>query len=166
MTALDFILMILFVLFIIFLLILKRTKVPSSVYRNKIKYSDHAEKPAQPFFSYKYGLVGKPDYILHTKDGLIPLEIKSTPKPNEPYFNQVMQVIAYCLLLEEKTGIAPKYAFLQHKGSRDNFCIKYTQERKEFLIKTLNEMRGHIDIDRCPDPNIKSRCKLHTTIKI
>ncbi|MEK6887086.1 MAG: CRISPR-associated protein Cas4 [Nanoarchaeota archaeon] len=164
MNAIDLILSILFALFIILLFILKRTRVPNTIYKNKIRYSDHAEKPIKAFFSHKYGLAGKPDYILHTKDGLIPLEIKSTPKPKEPYFSHVMQVIAYCFLMEEQNGIAPRYAFLQYSGSNKPFSIQYTQERKELLIKTINEMREYVNINECPDPNPKSRCKLHTMI--
>ena len=67
-TGVGIILLILFVL-------LKSTKVPTSVYKNKTIYSDHKEKPEKALFSSKYGLVGKPDFILHTKDGLLPLEM-------------------------------------------------------------------------------------------
>lgn len=111
------------------------------MYKSEAVYSDHRkEKPEKALVSNKHGLVGKPDYILHTKDGLLPLEIKQSKKPSQPYFSHVMQLISYCLLIEETRGSKPKYGFIQYKEGKA-FVIPYTEGRKSFLIKTMQQMR-------------------------
>jgi len=150
-TGAGIILLFLFVL-------LKSTKVPTPVYKSKAIYSDHKEKPIEALFSSKFGLVGKPDFILHTKDGLLPLEIKHSKRPNQPYFSHVMQLISYCLLIEEVKDTKPKYGFIQYKGGKP-FAIPYTKNMKSFLIKTMKEMRGYIDLGESPKPIKKYKCE-------
>ena len=72
MNYLDIIIVGAAILLLILFILLKSTKVPMQVYKNKSIYSDNKEKPIEALFSSKYGLVGKPDFILHTKDGLLP----------------------------------------------------------------------------------------------
>ncbi|MBI1935185.1 CRISPR-associated protein Cas4 [Candidatus Woesearchaeota archaeon] len=145
------------ILLILFLL-LRLTRVPTQVYKNKSVYFDHKEKPIEALFSSKYGLVGKPDFILHTKDGLLPLEIKHSRKPHQPYPSHVMQLISYCLLIEETKGTKPRYGFLQYRNGNP-FYIPYTEEKKIFLIKTMGKMRGYIDSGECPKQTGYSKCK-------
>ena len=52
--------------------------------------------------SERYGLTGRPDYILERGGEIIPVEVKSGRKPPGPLFSHVLQVAAYCLLLEEE----------------------------------------------------------------
>lgn len=158
MTTLDFMIIGAGIILLFLFILLKSTKVPTEVYKNKSIYSDHKEKPVEALFSSKYGLVGKPDFILHTKDGLLPLEIKHSNRPNQPYFSHVMQLISYCLLIEEVKGTKPKYGFIQYKGG-EPFSIPYTEGRKSFLMKTIQEMREHIDSGTCPRPVRKYKCK-------
>jgi CRISPR-associated exonuclease Cas4 len=50
-------------------------------------------------------LVGKPDYLIEQKDGMIvPVELKSGRAPEEPHDGHVLQLAAYCLLVEENSG--------------------------------------------------------------
>lgn len=104
MTTIDMMIIVAGIILLILFILLKSTKVPTQVYKSKSIYSDHKERPVEALFSSKYGLVGKPDFILHTKDGLLPLEIKHSNKPIQPYFSHVMQLISYCLLMEEIRG--------------------------------------------------------------
>ena len=69
-----------------------------------------------------------------------------------------MQLVSYCLLMEEEKGIKPKYGFIQYKGGQA-FSIHYTEGRKEFLIKTMQEMRSHIDSGVCPEPVRNYKCE-------
>ncbi len=160
MNYLDIIIVGAAILLLILFILLKSTKVPMQVYKNKSIYSDHKEKPIEALFSSKYGLVGKPDFILHTKDGLLPLEIKHSKKPYQPYFSQVMQLVSYCLLIEEVKGTKPKYGFIQYRNGNP-FYIPYTEKMKSFLIKTMEEMRGYINLGECPKPTryLCERCR-------
>jgi len=147
------------VILLILFVLLKSTKVPKQAYKSKAIYSDHhKEKPEKALFSSKYGIVGKPDFILHTKDGLLPLEIKHSNRPNQPYFSHVMQLVSYCLLIEEVKGTKPKYGFIQYKGGQP-FSIPYTEGRKSFLLKTMQEMRNYIDSGGCPESIRKYKCE-------
>lgn len=145
-----------FVLLLLFIL-LKLTGVPKEVYKEKTVYTDHATKPVKAFFSKKYGLTGKPDFILKTKDGLLPLEIKHSEKPKQPYFSHVMQLISYCLLMEE-SGNRPRYGFIRYKGGKA-FSIPYTENMKSSLLKTMQEMRDYLDSGEGPEPIRKYRCE-------
>lgn len=160
MITIDIMIIAAITILIALLILLKLTKVPTQIYKNKSIYIDHKEKPIEALFSSKYGLVGKPDYILHTKDGLLPLEIKHSKKPNHPYFSHVMQLISYCLLIEEIKGAKPKYGFIQYKNGKP-FSITYSKNMKKILIKTMGEMREYIDSGQCPPINRYSckKCK-------
>ena len=158
MNAIDLMIISSGTILLILFILLKSTKVPTPVYKSKTIYSDHKEKPEKALFSSKYGLVGKPDFILHTKDGLLPLEIKHSNRPNQPYFSHVMQLISYCLLIEEAKGAKPKYGFIQYKRGKP-FAVPYTEGRKSFLIKTIQEMRDYIDLGESPKPVRNSKCE-------
>ena len=139
------------ILLIILFLLLKSTKVPKQVYQSKVVYADHKEKPALAFYSSKYNLTGRPDYILHTKDGIIPLEIKNTLKPKQPYYSHIMQLMSYCLLIEEVRGVTPKYGFIQYRNEKP-FSVPYTIEMKDHLLAIISEMRRYLETDTCPRP--------------
>lgn len=158
MNTIDIIIMAVSIVLIVLFVLLKSTKVPLQVYKSKAVYSDHKEKPEKALFSSKYGLIGKPDFILHTKDGLLPLEIKYTNKPKQPYFSHVMQLVSYCLLIEEERGIKPKYGFIQYRGGQP-FSVPYTEKMKSFLIKTMQEMRERINSGESPEPIRRDRCE-------
>jgi len=158
MTTIDIMIIGAGIILLILFILLKSTKVTTPIYKTKTIYSDHKEKPVEALFSSKYGLVGKPDFILHTKDGLLPLEIKHSNRPNQPYFSHVMQLISYCLLIEGVKGTKPKYGFIQYKGGQP-FSIPYTEGRKSFLMRTIQEMRDNINSGECPRPVRKYKCK-------
>jgi len=157
MNTIDLIIVVAGIILIVLFVLLKSSKVPKQIYKSKTVYSDHKEKPEKPLFSSKYGLVGKPDFILHTKDGLLPLELKNSKRPKQPYFSHVMQLVSYCLLMEEENNMKPKYGFIQYKGGAP-FAVPYTEGRRAFIIKTMQEMRDCIDSGGCPEPVRKYRC--------
>ena len=65
-------------------------------------YED-ADGQGESLSSSQYPLVGKPDYIVQLPDGRpVPIELKlSVQNVTEPYPNHVVQVGAYCLILED-----------------------------------------------------------------
>jgi CRISPR-associated exonuclease Cas4 len=158
MNAIDIIIVVAGIVLIVLFFLLKSTKVPLQIYRSKAIYSDHKEKPEKALYSSKYELIGKPDFILHTKDGLLPLEIKHTNRPEQPYFSHVIQLISYCLLIEEEKGVKPRYGFIQYKRGQP-FAVPYTEKMKSFLIKTMEEMRNHIDLGECPKQVRRNKCE-------
>jgi CRISPR-associated exonuclease Cas4 len=90
-------------------------------------------------FSPHYRLVGRPDYLFQEKGGFIPVEVKSSLSPRSPYRSHVLQLVAYCLLVEEVTGFAPPYGVIAYKDRR--FSVNYTPTLKAELLRILEEMR-------------------------
>jgi hypothetical protein len=57
--------------------------------------------------SHLHGLTGKPDYILREGEELIPVEHKSRlMSAAGAYEGEILQLAAYCLLVEERFGKA------------------------------------------------------------
>ena len=144
-------------IFLIIRLLIYLSKVQPEIYKSKSVYADHSKVPEKAFFSKIYLLAGKPDLIAKNNDGTFPVEIKSGHKPNEPYKNHIMQLVSYCLLLENN-GNKPKYGLLQYQNGSP-FKIYYTVEIRKELVSTIMNMRksvlgkkliinGH-DKDRC-----------------
>lgn len=98
-------------------------------------------------------LVGKPDYLVEQRDGsIIPVELKSSPAPDVPWDGQVLQLAAYCLLVEANYGVRPPYGILQYKDRA--FAIDFTDDLEADLLDLLDEMRAtreEYDPDPCHD---------------
>jgi CRISPR-associated exonuclease Cas4 len=103
-------------------------------------------------------LVGKPDYLIEQKDGMIvPVELKSGRAPEEPHDGHVLQLAAYCLLVEENYGIRPDFGIIQYKDRA--FAVDYTEELEDDLLDLLEEMReGLLEEDLERDHNDWRKC--------
>jgi CRISPR-associated exonuclease Cas4 len=91
-------------------------------------------------FSDQYPLAGKPDYVVKLDDQrLVPVELKlSTQNVTTPYSNHVLQLAAYCLILEDYAERAPTHGILRY-ADRD-FTIDYTPTLRKKVIRLLEEM--------------------------
>ncbi len=90
--------------------------------------------------SETYGLRGLPDVVLRVEDELIPVEVKTGRVPKGPLFSHILQLGAYCLLIEERQGRPPPYGVLQY-GKHVRHEIDYNDELKYTLVNKLIEMR-------------------------
>ncbi|MDQ3704588.1 MAG: CRISPR-associated protein Cas4 [Chloroflexota bacterium] len=95
--------------------------------------------PGKPLYSARYGLAGTPDYIVQTRRGLVPVEVKLGRTEDEPHESHLLQVLAYCLLIEETEGKRPAYGLLRY--SNNTFQVDYNKETRAYLISVLDEMR-------------------------
>ena len=87
--------------------------------------------------SEKYGIRGKPDYILKIDDEYIPVEEK-TSDLQSPIFPHVIQITAYCMLIEDKYGVPPPYGILKYKNAE--FKIPYEKRWKEVVMQLRENM--------------------------
>jgi CRISPR-associated exonuclease Cas4 len=87
-----------------------------------------------------YGLRGLPDVVLRVDDDLIPVEVKTGRVPRGPLFSHILQLAAYCILIEEKQGRPPPYGVLQY-GKHVRHEIDFNDELKWTLVNKLIEMR-------------------------
>ena len=66
----------------------------------------------------QHGLVGKPDYLVQvTEKGqsfTIPIEVKSAKRPSTPQAGHLLQLGAYCLLVEAVYQRTPPYGILHY----------------------------------------------------
>ena len=59
-----------------------------------------------------------------------------------PLFSHILQVVAYCVLLEEEYGHAPPYGIIRYGDTA--FEIEYNEDQKSLLLQKLGEMRAAI----------------------
>jgi len=112
----------------------------------------------QPLFSSRYRLTGRPDYLVQSPDGVIPVEVKSGAAPEQPYSAHILQLAAYCLLVEEQEGRAPAYGILKY-GDRA-FEVDYTPALRAQLLHAIESIRrdlGARDVARSHDQ--AARCQ-------
>ncbi len=136
------------------------------VMQGKVVYSDSGawQKVAEPLFSATYGLSGKPDYVLQTPAGLVPIELKPLRRSDKPYESDIMQLAAYCLLLEEAWQESPPYGLLRYQDK--TFRIEWDDRLRQNLLATLDEMRDLATFEAykggpLPEPqhDMTSRCR-------
>ncbi len=123
----------------------KETGLP--VAQVSVVYDDSGaeEEVAEPLFSARYGLTGKPDYVLQTRDGPVPVELKPLRRAVQPYESDILQLAAYCLLLEDVWETPPLYGLLRYRDR--TFRIEWSDQLRDSLLDTLDEMRELLDFE-------------------
>jgi len=110
----------------------------------RVAYSDTGAEQAvtQPLISRRYGLVGKPDYLIETTHAgrrtLIPVEVKSRRRPSMPLEHHVLQLAAYCLILEDLYG-APPHGVLRYADGA--FTVPFTPELRCAVLEAAAHIR-------------------------
>ena len=118
----------------------RRQSAVAGLPQGRVVYADMAtwKRPAKPLFSPRYRLAGRPDYIVEQGRYRIPVEVKPTREADQPYASDIMQLAAYCLLMEEG-GKRPPYGLLRYRS--ETFRIPYTPRLRAALCKTLDTLR-------------------------
>lgn len=104
--------------------------------KGKILYEDKDGSPT--LYAKTFPLCGRPDYIVKTKDSIIPVEFKSGKTPDYPYLNHSMQLMAYCYIAADKYGIRPKGGILKYPEKE--FKLEYTEDAEESIKTTVREI--------------------------
>lgn len=103
--------------------------------------------PERPLMARKLGLVGKPDYLLESSGHIIPVEIKPGRQAAQPYDSDLMQLAAYCVLVEESSGQAPPYGLLRY--AERTFRMDYSPRVRDELLSIIDEMRATLNDEDC-----------------
>jgi CRISPR-associated exonuclease Cas4 len=105
----------------------------------ELVYED-ADGQGESLSSSEYPLVGKPDYIVQLPDGHpVPIELKlGVQNATAPYSNHVVQLAAYCLILEDYFELPPTYGILRYADRE--FTVEYTPALRKKVIRLLTEM--------------------------
>ena len=98
---------------------------------------------------------------------MVPVEVKSGAAPEQPYESHVLQLAAYCLLVEEQEGRAPPHGILKYDDRA--FEIDYTPALRAELLDALDAIRhdlharnvdrSHDEPARCGGCGYRQRCE-------
>jgi CRISPR-associated exonuclease Cas4 len=155
---------------VILLLLSRRWRAQSGLPSGKVIYADGGAwyQNSDVLTDAALRLAGKPDYLVEQDDGLIiPVEIKSGRAPAMPYAGHVLQLMAYCRLVESAYGTRPTHGILQYSDRA--FSIEYTLTLEQDLLDTMQEMRAaqgapslsraHNDVGRCGSCGYRPVCE-------
>jgi CRISPR-associated exonuclease Cas4 len=125
--------------------------------KGDIEYVDSETSRPGMLTSRVLPLQGRPDYVV-SRDGVsVPVEKKTGRTPRRPYDSHVLQLAAYCHLLEQADGVRPPYGVLEYPEKQ--FEVPYTLDVENHLVRTLLRIelaertgeahRDHKSVGRC-----------------
>ena len=128
--------------------------------RGRVVYDDTGawQECPSPLFSERHLLAGKPDYVVARGEHLIPVEVKPGRIAGRPYLSDVLQLAAYCLLVEENFDQPPPYAILKYATA--TFPVEYTPQLRRQLLVTMESMRRDLTkAEVAPNHHSHRRCR-------
>jgi len=149
-----------------------RAREETGLPAGEIVYSDTGalETVDRPLISRRYGLVGKPDYLVRVEEKgrqiVAPVEVKSRKAPSTPYASHVLQLATYCLLVEDQFKARPPYGLLRYADA--TFKIPFTDELRREVLRSADAIRRartapdvhrqHSDPARCRGCGYREAC--------
>nr|MDO8111928.1 CRISPR-associated protein Cas4 [Candidatus Sigynarchaeota archaeon] len=122
-------------------------------WRNAVKRKDVY------IISDKWKMKGKCDYIIDEHGVQVPVEIKKSryagPVPPE---RDVMQLMAYVVLLEEHFCCTYNHAYMIYTGSKHKCRVLVTEELRSRLKDYLNKIQGSINDGIIPEMKRSEKC--------
>ncbi len=116
--------------------------------------------------SRRHGLSGKPDYLIRTRQGVTPVELKSGPAPRAPRPGHVLQLGAYCLLVEDVMGETVRRGVIRYDDRQ--FELDFDENLRARVLDALTDMRAdlaaggagrsHADARRCRACGVREAC--------
>jgi hypothetical protein len=94
-------------------------EVPLGLPAELLVYDDAGRQRLQrPLVSHRPRLAGRPDYLIETAAGFVPVKLKSDACPRSgPHAAHVAQLMTYCVLVEDAFARPVPYGVLQHSDS-------------------------------------------------
>jgi CRISPR-associated exonuclease Cas4 len=108
----------------------------------RVVYSDTGIERVleQPLFDDELQLLGRPDYLVESAEGLVPVEVKSGRTPRKPHDSHIYQLAAYCLLVARNFRQRPAYGIIRYPER--SFRVEFTLALEGQLLRLLAGMRG------------------------
>jgi CRISPR-associated exonuclease Cas4 len=123
----------------------RRLQIETGLPTGRVVYADTGawKTVERPLFSTLHQLAGKPDYVVKHGQQTIPIEVKSASAPGDgPRRSHLLQLAAYCLLIEERYQRRPEYGIIKYADRA--FEIDYTRALEAELLDTLDAMRANL----------------------
>jgi CRISPR-associated exonuclease Cas4 len=152
----------------------RRARSATGLPSGRVVYADTSrwQRAERPLFSRRHQLAGKPDYLVRENcarenRAIVPVEVKSSRAPAQgPREGHILQLAAYCLLVEETEGARPTFGIIKYAD--EAFRVDNTQELDRALLATLDAMRrdlahgqahrSHADPARCRRCGVRAAC--------
>jgi CRISPR-associated exonuclease Cas4 len=150
----------LLVLAILLLWIAGRQRRRLGVPEGSVLYQDteRGQQLEQPLYAADLGLTGRPDYLVKSAQGLVPVEVKSGRSPGKPYDSHIYQLAAYCALVERAYGERPTYGIIRYPER--SFQVEYSPQLEHEFLELLGEMRGKLALDELSRSHtVAARCR-------
>ncbi len=134
--------------------------------QGRVIYRDTGGEPARALFSNRHRLAGRPDYLVRERGQVAPVEVKPGRVAPQPYPGDVLQLGAYCLLVEETEQRRPVHGYLRYADR--TFDIPYSEELRRAVLDALDAIRrdlhasdvppNHADPARCRACGFRDDC--------
>jgi CRISPR-associated exonuclease Cas4 len=151
------------------LLVSRRVRQSTGLPQGRVIYTDTGawQRNEQALYSRLHRIAGKPDYLVQQGERIVPVEVKSSKAPAQPREGHVLQLAAYCLLVQENLHTRPEYGIIQYADRQ--FAIPYSAELEAELLRAVAEMRAgaaqpqgpqrsHEDVRRCATCGVRDAC--------
>ena len=135
--------------------------------RGRAVYLDHGAGRGRVLPARSLPLRGRPDLLVQAGGAIIPVELKTGHTPPAPHPGHVLQLLAYCLLVEEHYQVRPPYGLIRYPGRE--FRIPYDRGREQQLRAVVQEIalekrqghaqhRSHQQPRRCAACAFRAHC--------
>jgi CRISPR-associated exonuclease Cas4 len=146
----------------------RKTGIPSG----EVFYQDLAGQPfeGKTLRSSRLGISGKPDCLIRTSDGVIPVELKNSSRPPARggiYPNHMIQNLAYCALVEDQLKVKVPYGLVVYAGQQVR-RVEFNEVNRNWLLETIAQVekarlgnranRNHEHKGRCVGCGVRSQC--------
>ena len=157
----------------------RRTYQASGLPTGDVIYSDTGawQQVEKALINREHGLIGKPDYLVQVKEKgrtfTIPVEVKSAKRPVTPHTGHLLQLGAYCLLVEAAYQRTPPYGLLHYADA--TLRIPFTAELRQEVLTVAETIRrdqqaadvnrSHNELQRCRACGYQHQCGEQRLIK-
>ena len=146
----------------------KKTGIPAG----EVFYQDLVGQPfaAHDLRSPALGISGKPDCLIRTADGIVPVELKESKRPSargEVHPNHMIQNLAYCALVEEQLKERVPYGLVIYAGQQVR-RVEFSDSNRKWLMSTIAAVqaarlakqaeRNHNQRGRCSGCGVRDKC--------
>jgi len=160
------------VLALLFFWLSARSRKSTGIPAGDVFYQDLVGQPftAKNLRSLKLGISGKPDCLIRTADGIVPVELKKSKRPparGEVYPNHMIQNLAYCALVEERLKERVPYGLVIYAGQQVR-RVEFTDSNRRWLMHTIAALqaarfanqakRSHNQRGRCSGCGVRDEC--------
>ncbi len=154
---------------LVLLRLARENRAASGLPQGRVVYVDSRrwQRPPESLRAPRYNLVGRPDFLMRDGKTVIPVESKPGRGATQPYEGDLLQLAAYCLLVEETHGVTPPYGLLVYRER--TFEIPFDRGLRDHLLDILDEMavaweegeevhRDHEQRSRCEACSMREEC--------